>query len=102
MQAIRSAKEQQSLYLESILVAAMRGIAEEYETSVSDVANELLRVAIEQHRSESVMRQKIQRLEQVLPPDLVDPPTDHPLLAGKQPIDVIIQRRWSPLTYAPD
>lgn len=95
-------KEQQSLYLETALITAMRGIAEQHDTSVSDVANELLRVAIKQHRAENVMLQRVRVLEQSLPMDLVNPPADHPIFAGKDPVRVVTERRWHPQEYAPE
>ena len=94
-------KEQQSLYLETALVAAIRGIAEQHDTSLSEVANELLRVAIKQHRAENVMLQRARVLEQALPLDLVNPPADHPIFAGKSPVRVVTERRWHPQEYAP-
>ena len=99
---LRVAKEQQSLYLEVELVAALRGIAEQNDTSVSDVTNELLRLAIEQYRAENVLLQRAKVLEQALPMNLVDPPDDHPIFGGKSPVPVVTERRWHPRAYAPE
>lgn len=101
MQRVRTAKEQQSLYLEAELTAALRGIAEQHDTSISDVANELLWAAIRQQRSENVMLQRVRVLEEALPRDLVDPSSDHLVFGGREPVDVITGRKWDPSVYAP-
>lgn len=96
----KTAKEQQSLYLEADLIAAIRGIADQHDTSISDVANEFLRVALELHRAENVMLHRVRVLEESLPQDLIDPDPTHQIFGGKDPILVITDRKWDPAEFA--
>lgn len=94
--AVKEAKEQQSLYLGVETMAAIRGIAEENDASISEVVHQFLCDAVKRYRSASVSRRKVDVLRQELPQSIVNPPDDHLVFGGKAPIMMVIERRQPP------
>lgn len=94
--AARESKEQQSLYLGVEVMVAVRAIAEENATSVSDVVNQFLADCVGRYRTETILRRKVDVLRQELPQSIVNPPDDHLVFGGKAPVMMVIERRMPP------
>lgn len=92
----KEAKEQQSLYLGVELMAAIRGIAEENGSSISEVVNQFLNESVKRYRAESAIRRKVDVLRQELAQSIVNPDDNHPVFGGKAPIMMVIERRTPP------
>jgi ABC-type phosphonate transport system ATPase subunit len=95
----REAKEALNFYVKSRLAAAVRAIAQEHETSVSEVLNDFVEDALNRHRAQQLVLRRVRVLQQSLPKNIVDPPDDHPVYGGKRPVMVVSERRWDPSEY---
>lgn len=89
----RIEKEQQSLYLSEGVIAGLKSIATAEGKSVSQLADDMLTEAIQAHRSKRVVLERIEVLEQNLPPTLYNMPLTHPIFGRKKPSEVLT-RQW--------
>jgi hypothetical protein len=95
----REPKAQLNFYAKTRIAEAVRRIAEEHDTSISEVVNELLEDALARADNESSVLRRVRVLEQSLPRYIIDPSDDHPVFGGKRPVDVLAEFAWDPQDY---
>jgi ABC-type phosphonate transport system ATPase subunit len=95
----REPRQALNFYAKSRLVEVVRRIADQHDTSISEVVNDLLETALEQHHSDTLVLRRVRVLEESLPRYIIDPPDDHPVWGGKQPVDVVAEYSWNPGEY---